>query len=60
MENLTTLKNVVKNFRIHGEIVKIEKVNKGYINSTYRVETLSVSNNIHQYLLQRINTKVFP
>ena len=60
MENLTTLKNVVKNFRIHGEIVKIEKVNKGYINSTYRVETLSVSNHIHQYLLQRINTKVFP
>ena len=60
MEDITNLQNVVKKFLIHGKITKIEKVNKGYINSTYKVETLSANNHIHQYLLQRVNTNVFP
>ena len=51
MEDITNLQNVVKKFLIHGKITKIEKVNKGYINSTYKVETLSANNHIHQYLL---------
>lgn len=57
---MNDLKNVVKQFFIHGEITKIEQINKGYINSTYRVETFSQNKHVHQYLLQRINTKVFP
>ncbi len=60
MENMNHLQSVVNQFVIHGNIQKIEKVNKGYINSTYRVETLSERNHTHQYILQRINTNVFP
>ncbi len=53
------LKNVVEQFIIQGEIINIEQINKGYINCTYKVETLSKNNNVHQYILQRINTNVF-
>ena len=60
MENINHLKNVVNQFIIHGDVTKIVKVNKGYINSTYKVETLSKNNKVHQYILQRINTNVFP
>ena len=60
MENINNLHNVINQFVIHGKIVKIEKVNKGYINSTYRVETFSENKHTHQYILQRINTNVFP
>ena len=54
------LQNIAEKFLIQGDIVSIEKIKKGYINSTYRVETLSRSNHIHKYILQRINTNVFP
>jgi len=60
MNNITNLQHIVERFVIHGEIQKIEHINKGYINRTYRVETLSKNNHIHQYILQRINTNVFP
>ncbi len=60
MQNINKLKNVVKQFSIHGKITSIEQIKKGYINSTYRVKTLSEHNHVHQYLLQRINTNVFP
>ena len=60
MENTKNLQNVVNQFLVQGNITKIVKINKGYINSTYKVETLSEHNNIHQYILQRINTNVFP
>lgn len=53
------LKNVVEQFIIQGEIINIEQINKGYINCTYKVETLSKNNNVHQYILQKINTNVF-
>ena len=53
------LKNVVEQFIIQGEVINIEQINKGYINCTYKVETLSKNNNVHQYILQRINTNVF-
>lgn len=57
---MNDLHNVAEQFLLHGKITEIEKIKKGYINCTYRVETLSENNHIHQYLLQRINTYVFP
>lgn len=60
MKNMNDLQNVAKQFIIQGDIVSIKKINKGYINSTYKIETISESNHIHQYILQRINTNVFP
>lgn len=57
---MNNLKNVAEQFLIQGTITSIEHINKGYINRTYKVETLSENNHIHQYILQRINTNVFP
>ncbi len=54
------LRTIAENFNIQGKITSIEHINKGYINRTYRVETISENNNIHKYILQRINTNVFP
>jgi len=60
MNTITNLHDIVDHFVIHGAIQNIEQINKGYINRTYKVETLSEHNHIHQYILQRINTNVFP
>lgn len=57
---MKNLQNVVNHFVIHGDITSIVEIKKGYINSTYKVETLSKRNHVHQYILQRINTNVFP
>lgn len=54
------IKEIVDKFCVHGEVIKIEMINKGYINRTYRIQTLSERGHIHQYILQRINTNVFP
>ncbi len=51
---------IAERFSIRGNITGIEHINKGYINSTYKVETLSENNHVHQYILQKINTNVFP
>lgn len=60
MQNTKHLAHIVQQFAIQGEIVSLERINKGYINNTYKVETLSEHNHIHRYILQRINTNVFP
>ena len=60
MHIINKLQNMVKHFSVQGRVVNIEPINKGYINCTYKVETLSDNGNIHQYILQRINTNVFP
>lgn len=57
---INELKMLAEQFAIRGTITKITQINKGYINRTYRVETLSESGNVHKYILQRINTNVFP
>ena len=57
---INELKNLVEQFAIRGAVTKITQINKGYINRTYRVETLSESGNVHKYVLQRINNNVFP
>ena len=54
------LQKVAKQFIIQGDIIEIKAIKRGYINSTYKVETRSVHNHIHKYILQRINTNVFP
>lgn len=57
---INDLQNIIDQFAIRGDVKKISQLNKGYINRTYRVETLSDSGHTHKYTLQRINTKVFP
>ncbi len=57
---INDLQRIAEQFAIHGEITAIVRINKGYINQTYRVETLSQAGNVHKYTLQRINTNVFP
>ncbi|MBE6695248.1 MAG: aminoglycoside phosphotransferase family protein [Ruminococcaceae bacterium] len=51
---------IAKQFVIQGDIKEITRIKKGYINATYKLETLSSHGHIHQYILQRINTNVFP
>ena len=57
---INELQNIVEKFAIRGETTAITQINKGYINRTYRVETISDTGHIHKYTLQRINTNVFP
>ena len=57
---INELQNIAEQFAIRGDITSITQINKGYINRTYRVETMSDTGHVHQYTLQRINTNVFP
>ncbi len=57
---INELQNIAEQFSIHGQVVSITQINKGYINRTYRVETRSDSGHVHKYTMQRINTNVFP
>lgn len=57
---INEIQNIVDKFAIRGDVTKITQINKGYINRTYRVETLSDTGHVHKYTLQRINTNVFP
>ena len=57
---INELQNIAEKFAIRGDITSITQINKGYINRTYRVETLSDTGHVHKYTLQRINTNVFP
>ncbi len=56
---INELQRVVDKFAIRGEVTGITQMNKGYINRTFRVETVSENGNVHKYTLQRINTNVF-
>ena len=57
---INEVQNIAEQFAIRGDVTKITQINKGYINRTYRVETLSDAGHVHKYILQRINTNVFP
>ena len=57
---INELQNIAERFAIRGDITAITQINKGYINRTYKVETLSDTGHVHRYTLQRINTNVFP
>lgn len=60
MQSTADLQAIANQFAIQGEVTSITQIKKGYINATYKVRTLSKSNHVHQYILQRINTNVFP
>lgn len=57
---INELQRVTEQFAIRGDVTSIVQINKGYINRTYKVETLSDTGHVHKYTLQRINTNVFP
>ncbi len=57
---INEVQNIAEKFAIRGDVTKITQINKGYINRTYKVETLSDTGHVHKYTLQRINTNVFP
>ena len=57
---INNVQRVAECFAIRGDVTNIVQVNKGYINQTYFVETLSDRGHVHRYTLQRINTNVFP
>lgn len=57
---INDIQNVVEKFAIRGNVTGITQINTGYINRTYRVETISETGHVHKYTLQRINTNVFP
>ncbi len=56
---INEIQNIAEQFAIRGDITNITQINKGYVNRTYRVETLSDRGHVHKYTLQRINTNVF-
>ena len=60
MQSINDLTRIAEQFAIIGKVTKIEQIKKGYINRTYKVSTLSEHNHVHLYILQRINTNVFP
>ena len=57
---INEMQNVAEQFAIRGDVTSIIQLTKGYINRTYLVETLSDAGHGHKYILQRINTNVFP
>lgn len=56
---INEIQNIAEKFAIRGSVTNITQINKGYVNRTYRVETLSERGHVHKYTLQRINTNVF-
>lgn len=57
---INELQRLIHKFAVHGEVTKVTQINKGYINRTYKIETLSEHGHVHKYTFQRINTNVFP
>lgn len=58
-EPINDILPIFYSFAVVGKVTSVKRVNAGYINRTYYVETLSANNHVHKYILQRINTKVF-
>ena len=58
-ESINHLECVAMEFQIRGKVNAIVPMNKGYINRTYRVETIDEEGRDFRYTLQRINTDVF-
>ena len=52
------IREILDNFKVEGEIVNYELINKGRINKTYKV-TVLLDGITKYYILQRINTYVF-
>lgn len=52
-----TLKEIVSQFNIHGEVERINPYGSGHINDTFHI--VNVNPELPDYLLQRINSHVF-
>lgn len=52
------MQEIIKNFKVEGDVVKVEPYGNGHINSTFLVECLD-GDKIKRYVLQKINTNVF-
>jgi len=52
--------NIAKKFKIDGEPISIQKCNSGHINRTYAVTYKTNNNENKKYILQYVNTNVFP
>ena len=58
--NKEKLINIAKNFKIDGEPTDIEVCSSGHINKTYAVTYKTSENKTKKYILQYVNTNVFP
>ena len=59
MEN-NELINIAKNFKIDGEITNVEICSSGHINKTYALTYKKENGDSKKYILQYVNTNVFP
>lgn len=59
MENQELI-DIAKNFKIEGTPVKIEECNSGHINKTYAITYKTQKDKNEKYILQYVNTDVFP
>lgn len=58
--NKEKLINISKNFKIDGEPTNIEVCSSGHINKTYAITYKTNENKNKKYILQYVNTNVFP
>ena len=58
--NKEKLLNIAKNFKIDGEPISIEKCDSGHINKTYAITYKLNNGEKKKYILQYVNTNVFP
>lgn len=58
--NKEKLINIAKNFKIDGEPINIEVCSSGHINKTYAITYKTQENENKKYILQYVNTNVFP
>ena len=59
-ETIKKIKEILKNYDIPGECIHIEENYTGNINSTYVVTMLNNDGEERRYIIQKINTNVFP
>ena len=58
--NKEKLINIAKNFKIDGTPIELEKCNSGHINKTYAIKYKKENGETKKYILQYVNTNVFP
>ena len=54
------VEQILEKFHINGKLINTEKINSGNINKTYVASFKNEDGSIKKYLIQKINTKVFP
>ena len=58
--NKEKLINIAKNFKVNGEPTDVERCNSGHINKTYAITYKTNNGENKKYILQYVNTNVFP